>query len=35
MNKALAKDMVEFLVKLYGEKKGVEIIIKEKKTTAN
>lgn len=32
MNKALAKDMVEYLIQLYAEQNGVEIIIKEKAT---
>ena len=33
MNKDLAKEMAEYLIQLYAEQNGVEIIIKEKKTT--
>lgn len=33
MNKAQVKDIVEYLIQLYGEQNGVEIITKEKKTT--
>ena len=32
MNKAQAKDIVEYLIQLYAEQNGVEIITKEKAT---
>ena len=35
MNKAQVKDIVEYLIQLYAEQNNVEIITKEKKTTAN
>lgn len=32
MNKTQVKDIVEYLIQLYGEQNGVEIITKEKTT---